>query len=215
MALRVCPVCGTPAAAPFAVPRARSTPDLDSRPGEPARATLSRWLSTCPGCAAVAPDLVALPAEAATVVASEAYQLMMPRVAGALPFLRWAMLCPPRERRDAWLRAAWAADDAGETIEAASLRRQAAAHWGQPETPESALRLIDVLRRAGEFELARVRVAALDADALEEISARVLEFQHQRITAGDARRYRLSQAVPGTETAEEQRRGWMARLLRR
>ena len=214
MPARVCPVCGTPAAVPFRVPRARATPDLDLRPGEPARSTLGRWLSVCPGCGAVAPDLATLPAAATTVVASEAYQKLAAPVPASLPFLRWAMLCPARERREAWLHAAWAADDAHAATVAAGLRRQAAAHWGQPENAESALRLIDVLRRAGEFELARVRALALDSDALDATAARILEFQRQHIAAADTRRYRLSQAVPGLG-GDEKHRGWLARLLGR
>lgn len=214
MSARVCTACGMPAAVPFRIPPARFAPDLDLRPGEPARATLARWLSVCPDCGAVAPDLADLPRGAGLVVGGEAYRTVTARVPASLPFLRWAMLCRPQERREALLQAAWAAEDGRDAAAAATLRRQAAAHWGEPEDPESALRLIDVLRRAGEFELARVRAAALDPDALDEISARVLEFQRARIAAGDAARYRMSQAVPGLGGGEPPR-GWLARLLGR
>ena len=42
-------------------------PDLDGRPGEPARSTLPRWVQVCPACNAAARDLSFLaPGAAAT-----------------------------------------------------------------------------------------------------------------------------------------------------
>lgn len=196
-------------------------PDLDLRPGEPTRATLPRWVQTCPGCGAVAPDLAALPAGAAAVLRSDAWRALTARVPGSLPFLRWALLCPPTQRKDALLQAAWAADDAADAAEAAALRRLAAASWGEPDSAESALRLIDVLRRAGEFELARARAAALDPDALDNSSAALLQFQRARIAAGDAGRHILSSVLrpPASRPHVAQRgltrrrRGLLDRLL--
>ena len=139
-------------------------------------------------------------------------------VPASLPFLRWAMLCRPEERKEALLRAAWAADDAGEAKEAAALRRWAAASWGEPDGPESTLRLIDVLRRAGEFELARARAAALDPDGMDESAARLLLFQQGRIAAGDAGRYAMSSALPSLAPPPPGRQGtakhsWLRRWL--
>lgn len=170
-------------------------PDLDLRPGEPTRSTLPRWLQVCGGCGAVAPDLAALPPTAAAVLGSAEFAELRTRLPGCLPFLRWAMLARPEERREALLQAAWVADDAGDLAEAVSLRRLTASAWGEPESPESALRLIDVLRRAGEFELARARAAALDPDAMDEVSAQILVFQRARIAAGDAGRHLMSSVV--------------------
>jgi hypothetical protein len=170
-------------------------PDLDLRPGEPTRSTLLRWVDLCPGCGAAAPDLAALPSPTAGVVRSVEYAGLRTKLPDCLPFLRWAMLCRPEQRREALLQAAWVADDAGDAAEATALRRAAAFAWGEPESPESALRLVDVLRRAGEFELARARAAALDPDGIDEISAQILVFQRARIAAGDAGRYLLSSAL--------------------
>ena len=152
---------------------------------------------------------------------SAEYQGLASRVPGSLPFLRWALLCRPEERQEALLQAAWAADDAADAAEAVRLRRQAAALWGEPGGAESALRLIDVLRRCGEFELARARATALDPDALEEAAAAVLVFQRARIAAADAGRHVMSSALPPpaararTGRPRCEKSGLLGRLFRR
>lgn len=191
---RACAVCGTPARPPFRAPPPELAPDLDLRPGEPTRSTLPRWVATCRRCGASGPDLAALPAAAGAVVRSDAYRAL--RTPGpAMPFLRWALIC--REAGDsagaaeATLQAAWALDDAGE--DAAALRREAAALWGEPGDPESALRLVDVLRRAGEFAPALARADAVAEP--DENTARILAFQRERIAEADRGRHTIASAL--------------------
>lgn len=191
-----CAVCGGPARPPFRAPAAELAPDLDHRPGEPARSTLPRWVATCRRCGASGPDLAAMPDGAGEVVRSDDYRAL--RAPGpAMPFLRWALICErtgdPMRAAEATLHAAWALDDAGQ--DAADLRRRAAALFGEPDGPEDALRLIDVLRRAGEFGAAAARAAALDNTALDENSAAILTFQRDRIAAGDPARHMISSAL--------------------
>ncbi|MCW3473446.1 hypothetical protein [Limobrevibacterium gyesilva] len=192
---RVCAVCGTPARPPFRAPPPELAPDLDLRPGEPTRSTLGRWIATCRGCGAAAPDLAALPVEAAAIVRSDAYQAVRATPAAALAFLRWAMLCPPAQRAEALLQAAWAADDAGDDAAARSFRADAAACWGEPASLESALRLVDVLRRADDLVAADARAAGLEAAAPDENSARIVGFQRTLIAAGDTGRHLISSAL--------------------
>lgn len=186
---------------PFRAPTAELAPDLDHRPGEPARSTLAQWIATCRRCGASGPDLARLhlarlPAGADAVVRSDEYRAL--RISGPeMPFLRWALIC---ERggdagmaAEATLHAAWALDDAGQ--DAAGLRRRAVALFGEPEGPEDALRLIDVLRRAGDFAAAADRADGLDATGLDENSAAILTFQRDRIAAGDAGRHMISSAL--------------------
>jgi hypothetical protein len=181
---------------PFRAPTAELAPDLDHRPGEPARSTLPQWIATCRRCGASGPDLARLPAGADAVVRSGEYRAL--RVSGPeLPFLRWALICErtgdAATAAEATLHAAWALDDAGQ--DAAGLRRRAVALFGEPEGPEDALRLIDVLRRAGDFAAATDRANGLDAAALDENSAAILAFQRDRIATGDAARYMISSAL--------------------
>ena len=191
-----CGVCGAPARPPFRASAAELAPDLDHRPGEPARSTLPRWVATCRRCGASGPDLAALPDGAGDVVRSDDYRALH-APGPAVPFLRWALIC---ERTgdsagagEATLHAAWALDDAGQ--DAADLRRRAAALFGEPDGPEDALRLIDVLRRAGEFGTAASRAAALDGIVLDENSAAILAFQRDRIAAADPGRHMISSAL--------------------
>lgn len=158
----------------------------------------------------MAPDLAALTANAASVVASEAYR-------AADRFSRWRMLCPAEARGEAYLQAAWLADDEGR--DATALRRNAAAAWGEPASNESALRLIDVLRRAGEFTEAARRVDGMAAP--DETAAQVLAFQRGRIAARDTGRHLLSSALrpparmPHVAHGKRAAGGFWARVLGR
>ena len=190
-----CSLCGVACRAAFQPPPAETAPDLDLRPGEPTRSTLRKWLVTCRGCGATAPDLVRLPAAARAVVEGAAYRALR-GADGA--FLRWAMIAEavdgPAEAAQAVLEAAWMEDDAGR--DATALRRRAASLWGEPATMQDALRLVDVLRRGGAFEAAGVRVSALLArPGLDETDAAVLRYQQGLIAAGDTARHLLSSAL--------------------
>jgi hypothetical protein len=175
-------------------------PDLDLRPGEPARSTLPDWLQICPKCGATAPDLAALPSSVAAAIRTDAY-----RDAGAdapepcRPALRYAALLARIGDRsgaaDAILMAAWAADDLGDDNAASMLRRRAAAAWGVPRDERSALRLVDVLRRAGMLYDADARASELEQAATDEATVRIMEFQRARIAEGDVGRHLMSSAL--------------------
>jgi hypothetical protein len=190
-----CGVCGADVRPPFQPPPSDTSPDLDMRPGEPARSTLRRWVATCPFCEAVAPDLTRLHHAAKVGLNSPSYFAVKgPRA--SVPFVRWSMLCAQSERAEALLHAAWAADDAGETAAAVSYRKQAAACWPEPMPAASALRLVDVLRRTGDLEGAAAQAAALDNVPLDETLSSTLAYQRNLVEAGDTGRHLLSSAVP-------------------
>lgn len=197
---RRCGVCGASVPAPFRAPPPEGAPDLDLRPGEPARSTLSDWVQSCTGCGAAADDLTALPGAARPVVDSPAYRevaLSEPTYAGG--FLRWAMILREsgdrRGAAEATLQAAWAADDAADSTHAARWRAEAAFLWGEPADVETALRRIDVLRRAGEFGAASAAAERLGDRGLDETSSAVLAFQRGRIAVRDIGRHLISSAV--------------------
>ncbi len=196
-----CAVCGAPAPPPFRPPRPEQAPDLDGRPGEPARSTLRRWVARCRSCGACGPDLTRLPNVAAKTVDCEAYR--------AIPsaFLRAAAICraagDAAGAAEATLQAAWEADDAGRDARALRLGAIAdwgeanwgEANWGEVGSPDQALRLLDVLRRAEAFERAQARAEALATRPLDEVGVRLLAFQRERIAARDAGRYLISSAL--------------------
>lgn len=215
----LCAICATRVKPRFRVPRPESGPDLDLRPGEPARSTLLDWIRTCPGCGAAAPDLTALPAEAAAIVRSAGYRSCSGS-ATTLPFRRWAILHPP-EAPDSLLQAAWAADDANLADEAAELRLQAAALWVDTGDQGRACQRLDALRRAGAFEQAEQFGTALAAVARDETSAAMIAFQRARIQARDSGRHAMSAALrppahaPHVSHGKRTKPGLLSRLMGR
>ncbi len=198
-----CALCGGPARAPFHAPRPPEiTPDLDMRPGEPVRSTLRDWLQACGTCHAAAPDLSVLAPTLKAVVESAAYRaLALEAAEDTLLFRRWAMICEATGDKpvaaEATLQGAWAADDAADMTEAAKLRRDVAALWGAQPEPATALRLLDVLRRAGEFDAVEARGAKMADGEPDAFSAAVIAFQRARAAERDVGRHLLSSAVPG------------------
>jgi len=197
-----CAVCGAPARAPFHAPEPEIGPDLDLRPGEPARSMLQDWLQSCGSCGAVAPDLSALPPAARPVVESTGYRALVTQFSEeTLPFRRWAMICraagDAAEAIEATLQAAWAADDAANMTEAAALRREVAAQWDASGDPAIALRALDAVRRAGDFAAAESRAAKLHRS--DAAGAAIVGFQQARIAARDVGRHLLSAALPPSE----------------
>jgi hypothetical protein len=197
-----CVVCGGPARPPFRAERPPEiTPDLDMRPGEPVRSTLRDWLQACGTCHAAGPDLSTLPPGAKAVVESPAYRVLSTEAEeDTLLFRRWAMICletgDKAAAAEALLQGAWAADDAADMTEAAKLRRDVAALWGDQPEHATALRMLDVLRRAGEFAAVEERGAKMAAGGLDALSAAVVAFQRARAAERDVGRHLLSSAAP-------------------
>ena len=160
---------------------------------------MARWVQTCRGCGATAPDLAALPARLRASVDSSEYRVLSGAAHGR-PFLRWAMLAEasgePDEAAGALLQAAWMLDDEGDEDGARALRRRAAALWGEGGTVQDALRVLDMLRRAGDADGAREQAAHLAArPGLEETDRAVLGYQEGLLAAGDTGRHLISSAL--------------------
>jgi hypothetical protein len=198
-------------------------PDLDLRPGEPARSTLPRWVATCSGCGAAAPDLSTLPEAARAVVSAETYPRAAPRHARAFlchAAIRSALGDAPGAAM-ATLQAAWAADDAADADGALRWRLAAAELWATPDDLSHALAQVDAWRRAASFDRAEAACAVLEARGPDETTARVIAFQRARIGERDTSRHLMSSALrppartPHVTHGREGRRGLVARLFGR
>ena len=211
---------------PFRAPQPEIAPDLDMRPGEPARSTLSKWVVTCRSCGATAPDLGTLPAEAAACVRAEAYRALLGQGQDPIaPFRRWAAICAAvgdrKAAAEALLQAAWMADDRDDAGQARDLRSAVAALWAEAVDTETRLRRIDVQRRAGDFEAARTAALAMAGHSLDETARSILAFQQRRIEAADAGRYLISSALPPPAHAphvthvRQRKSGLLARMFGR
>lgn len=197
----VCGVCGRACRTEFRAPQPEIAPDLDMRPGEPARSTLLDWIQVCPACGSAAPALADLPPEAATIVKSDEYRLLSTTAPEeTLPFRRWALICErlgdKARQAEALLQAAWAADDAAAMSEAARLRNEVAALWAGTTDVETGLRRLDAMRRSGMFQAADAWAAELGQRETDEVATAVIRFQRARIDARDIGRHLISSALP-------------------
>ncbi|MCL4783957.1 MAG: hypothetical protein KJZ70_13060 [Bryobacterales bacterium] len=146
----------------------REPPDLDTRPGEPLRATLPFWIKRCPACGYCADEIHTVHEQAGPVIDSQVYQNQLSDARfpeKANEFICYALILERvGQLADAgWtaMHAAWICDDSA-SLEAAALCRQMALRaWsagkvqGQAfhETHESEFLIVsDVHRRLGEFE---------------------------------------------------------------
>ena len=221
-----CGACGNPARAAFRAPQPEIAPDLDMRPGEPARSTLADWVQVCPRCRAAAPDLAALPSTVRAVVEEDDYKALTTTVLEeTLPFRRWALICErigdQPAQAEAMLQAAWAADDAAAMTEASRLRTEVAALWAGTQDIELSLRRLDVLRRAGAFEAAAAWADTLAQRTAEETAGAIIRFQRARVAARDIGRHLISSALPPPAHAphvshgKRASTGFWSRLLRK
>lgn len=112
-------------------------------------------------------------------------------------FLRHALLCEAAgdraEAAGAVLQAAWVRDDAG--TDATGLRHRAAALWAGGDTMQDALRVLDVLRRAGDPAAAAQAARLLARAELGETDRAVVEYQQGLIAAGETGRHLMSSAL--------------------
>jgi hypothetical protein len=221
-----CGVCGNPVRAAFRAPQPEIAPDLDMRPGEPARSTLRDWIQVCSKCGAAVPDLTALSPAARPVVESDASRMLSTTGSEeTLPFRRWALICEqagnPAEQAEALLQAAWAADDAAAMSEPAKLRQQVAALWAGTTDVELGLRRLDVLRRAGQFDEASDWARVLTERGPDELAGTIIAFQSARIAQRDVGRHLISSALPPPSHAphvshgKRATTGFWSRLLRK
>ncbi len=222
----VCGVCGASTRKAFRAPQPEIAPDLDMRPGEPARSTLADWIQTCRRCGAAAPDLTSVSAAARAVVESEDYKALTTTVLEeTLPFRRWALICAGAGDRaneaEALLMAAWAADDAAAGSDASRLRLEVAALWDGTTDVETGLRRLDALRRAGAFAEAGSWAERLSELTQEETATAIIGFQKARIAMRDVGRHLISSAMPPPSSAphvshgKRASTGFWSRLLRK
>lgn len=180
-------------------------PDLDLRPGETMRSTMAYWLQQCPTCGYAAPRLDEASEAVAAVVAGGPYRALLAEATYpplARRFLCRAMILEEtgelHAAAEATLQAAWVADDTRKPELAREWRLTAVALFRQGPAPdlEQQVRIVDILRRAGEFGGAAAQANALERGRLPEPVDRVVAFERRLIAAGDVRAYSVASALP-------------------
>jgi hypothetical protein len=146
-------------------------PDMDTRPAEPARATLPYWVQRCPACKYCAKDISLEYPQAERVMRTQEYQKLLRRhlPEKAREFLAWALIEEANDEPGAagWsaLHAAWTCDDAARPPAAAECRRLALARFSRQRARQghvtgfdipgvTELVLADLCRRTGQFTAA-------------------------------------------------------------
>ena len=200
-----CGVCGHESRQPgFRPPVPEQAPDLDLRPGEPVRSTMARWLETCPHCGYAAPDITEAHPAGAQAVAAAPYRALIADTAHpvlARRFLAWAHVLEEtgalHAAAEATLHAAWVADDLNRDDLARQWRREAVALWrsGPALDAEQSVRVIDALRRAGDFAEAEGAAEALTALNPPEAVAQVTALEARLIAAEDMGRHSMASAL--------------------
>ena len=200
-----CGVCGHESRQPgFRPPVPEQAPDLDLRPGEPVRSTMARWLEACPHCGYAAPNIAEAHPAGAQAVAAAPYRALIADTAHpvlARRFLAWAHVLEEtgalHAAAEATLHAAWVADDLNRDDLARQWRREAVALWrsGPALDAEQSVRVIDALRRAGDFAEAAAAAEALDALNPPEAVAQVTALEARLIAAEDMGRHSVASAL--------------------
>lgn len=212
----LCGVCGSTSHQPVMTSTSSfGDPDLDSRPGPPARDALFLSVQRCPRCGFCArrlhdghPGLLSLveSAEYQAQLADERY----PEVARAL--LCAALVLDEREREDeaTWcaIEAAWACDDAGASAEAKACRERAVELlvWADDGlvddwASEGAI-MTDVLRRAGRFDdacLRALRTLAEHEREMDPVVRAVLNYELVLIEREDDAAHSLAEVEDEVE----------------
>jgi len=188
------------------------SPDLDTRPAEPARDIVRYSVRRCPSCGYCAPGLSEAPEQAQSVVSSAQYQKQLsdkgyPESANSflcLALLHEKLLEP---NRSGWasVYAAWICDDEKKGAAARKCRLRAidlfrtARERGMPfctgEGAEEAL-LADLLRRAKKFEDVRQICQEGLARNPDDVIEGILKFQMDLAEGKDAKCHTIEEAFP-------------------
>jgi hypothetical protein len=198
-----CALCGkTSEHTEISSTNAFGPPDLDTRPPEMKRSTITWWIQTCPSCGYCAPDLSELIEKAAEKVSTDAYQQQLhnpeyPASANAFRCFSFIQESAGEYRGAgrACIHAAWLCDDSGADDGARDCRkkavtflqkaRESSQHFGEQSGAEEAL-LVDLLRRSGQFEPAlRMCDEGLKKNPGQLITS-ILQFQQTLIHKSDA-----------------------------
>jgi len=177
--------------------------DLDGRPSQMKRSTMSWWVSRCPECGYCASSIAKAPATAGETVRSETYQAQLrdPR----MPDLARSFLCAALVAEadkglasggvlEYCLCAAWACDEAESADAAVECRLRAAAalealhkrgdRYVRGGIEDFAL-LADLYRRAGRFDDAGVAASVGLRKAGSTVPRRLMELHLRLIAAAD------------------------------
>lgn len=188
-------------------------PDLDSRPAPTVRDNLPHQIQNCPNCGYVAPEIaeeIENKGEIRDLISTNTYKGILENP--NKPILANLFICASIINRKNnnleelfWhlLKAAWVCDDAGDDVNAASLRKSAITitlemnkakiNFNEPET-EIAI-ITDLYRRTAEFEKAKQTIEENINSIQDERINQILNYQLKLIEKKDVACHSIEEAV--------------------
>ena len=184
-------------------------PDLDLRPPEMERSSMFAWVQRCAWCGYCAPSIDEGTSAMREIVESSAYRALLAR--SDVPELARYFLCSSmifeEVEKEAFaarnaIEAAWVCDDANAHEAALRCRLRAVERLRESEADGDALYddpytehavIVDLLRRAGQFDEAVEEADAALGEAEGEVAA-VLAFSRSLALARDSGRYTVEDA---------------------
>lgn len=178
--------------------------DLDLRPPGMRRDTMHTWVHECPECGYVASNIEEKIRVSKSILSTDKYLTCggMELKGLASKFYRVHLI--DMEKRDLnaasyhILCAAWACDDARDTVNAANCRKLFLEIFEkrretEPLNDTQKVQRADIMRRVGMFDQVIEEYSPDDFD--EEILKKVVAFQIEKAKAKDIRRYTVADAL--------------------
>ena len=187
------------------------SPDLDTRPPEMERSTIDEWVQRCPSCHYCAPDISKASPDTKMILLSDEYQHIVDT--DQLPEMVTTFLASSYIQEQsgnfseaAWraIHAAWVCDDENRhdgsrscRIKAIGLIEQTALNGQAISCQAGATETItiDLLRRAGKFDEALEFVVKAEAENLDDVILRILDFEKVLIENRDTEAHTIAEAL--------------------
>jgi len=208
--IKVCAICGNVSNhKEILSTKALGSSDLDARPPEPERSSITYWIQRCPVCGYCAPDLARGDTEMANIIESDPYKAQLrdsekPNLANS--FLCWSMILEDEAqfRIAGWtvVKASWACDDAGNDQAARQCRKRAVVllqtarekgQWFADNASTEEAIIVDLLRRSSEFDEALKICDDRLQKRPDKLIHDILVYQKELIRNGDTKRHAASE----------------------
>lgn len=182
--------------------------DLDFRPPEKRRSAMPLWVHKCELCGAVLSVYETTPNVGQEFIASNKYQTCA-GIGGlsenGKKFVKIALIYEQagqmKKAGNYFLNAAWCCDDEGMDVNAKLCREEALRCWNEMgrgelnnrEMPEMQVKILDTLRRSGNFKEARAFAKCMDTS--NEQMQQIVAFEVSKAVLKDKGCYTLADAV--------------------
>lgn len=182
--------------------------DLDFRPPEKRRSAMPLWIHKCKRCGSIFSVYEVTPNVGRDFLTTNKYQTC--NGIGGLSengkkFVKIALIYEHagqmKKAGNYFLNAAWCCDDDGMEVNAKRCREEALRCWNEMgrgelsarEMPEMQVKILDTLRRSGQFKDAKAFAKCINVD--DKQMRQIVDFEMGKIIVKDTKCYTLADAV--------------------